>query len=142
MSRKIKRMEDGKIYQSLSEAAIDNQCDISDLSRAARFKRMYKNFNWEFDDDNVYGEEWKPHPTIQKLLVSNIGRLEFAKGRRSYGTFRTKDVHQLSCGIRRNGKHYTVYNYRAVALTWLGLTDPIYHIDGDVENNFVYNLRN
>jgi hypothetical protein len=142
MSRKIIRLRDGKEYESLSLAADENQCDISDLSRAARFGKIYCNSMWKFDNDDIPGEEWKPHPLIPHLKVSNIGRLEFKKGRRSFGTFRTKGVHKLSSGIRRNGRHRTVYHHEAVALAWLNLERPIYHIDGDVENNFAYNLRN
>jgi hypothetical protein len=43
MSRKIIRLRDGKEYESLTLAAQDNACDISDLSRAARFHNDVKN---------------------------------------------------------------------------------------------------
>ena len=144
MSRSILKVEDGTIYETMTIAAHENQCDISDLGRAVRDKNEYVGYRWEYVNDEIFGELWKDHPRIPDLKVSNIGRLQFTKGRRSWGSFRTYKYRQLSSGIRRNRKHLTVYHHRAVAETWLNI-DPkerIYHIDGDVENNYVYNLRN
>ena len=137
--RKIIRISDSKIYESLGNAAHDINGDLSDISRAIKQSIEYRGSLWIYDPDEIFGEEWLPHPFIDRLFVSQIGRVKLSNGRNTWGTYRSKTSKYLVARLRRNRIATDKYIHTLVGDTWIG-TGDVYHIDGDVENNALYNL--
>ena len=144
MERKVVRKSDGKIYESAKAAAHDNFSYGTDITRAILKGTKRNESNWEYLPDEIFGETWKEHPYIPNLKVSDCGRVQFKRGRRTFGLDHTKE-HYFRVGIRqgKTRKYYLVH--RLVADTFLGVApnsnSQVNHIDRGRKNNYLYNLE-
>lgn len=143
MERKVIRLSDNKIFNSLKEAANDICSQGKWISTAIKRKTKHKGSYYKHKEDEIFGEEWLPHPYLP-IKVSNIGRIEFWNGRRTYGVICQYDYLQTSLrddsGYKKN-----LRVHRLVAETWISLQPDdkpyVNHKDRDKQNNFVYNLE-
>lgn len=129
-----------KVWESI-ECVIEHNPSFQEwVIRNAIFKHplVAYDYIWARDKRDMTGEEWKTHPVIEGVMVSNKGRVKGSSGNPTTG-------HQTELGsytFTIKKKKYMVHNL--VASTFLDNYDEetmiVYHKDGDNSNNDVSNL--
>lgn len=73
-------------YDSISEVIEKEKVTGKSLRNSIDTQKLYKNFYWKFEENEIEGEEWR---TIiennHSIEVSNMGRIKCQNGRITYG---------------------------------------------------------
>lgn len=98
------------------------------------------------EQDDKPGEEWKDAKLYERLIrgirVSNLGRVQFLRGRRTEGWIQN-ERHEV--GLTVDGRNVRVFVHVLMAHTFLGpppsVEHTVDHIDRNCVNNIIENLR-
>lgn len=143
--RKIERLDPNGVvteFQSVTEAASsisDKALQKSIRNYCKNPDKFYRGYKWRYKSYEFENEVWKQHPYLN-VECSTIGGVRFRQSRISRGGFNGKKAVYLRVHI---GKRWYLV-HRLIAETFIANPEDkptVDHIDRNVENNNVENLR-
>lgn len=137
----IIRLSDCKVFPSICAATAEEKGHGGEICFAIRHGRKFRGSYWMYMPDELEGEAWAKHPTVD-VQISSHGRFMTQHNRKSTGVFYNSTGRRIA-RISRKGFRTNYYIDELVAETWLGAQpgDGIRHKDGDLTNNEAHNLE-